>query len=217
MKQGVNDIVLFIGSNAVDKAYLGTDLVYDANPAPPYDAQVEYLEVSGTQWLNFPLTLTNTSEITIDGYIGQTNKDLFSLALNGSYRTTFQFNIETSSTYYRFFFTSAIKTNDNNIGVRHLWRCSGSLYRDGVLIGSQTVIEYEARDALSIFNGTHGFPNGGRVYSVKVENNNQTLLDAIPVRVGQVGYMYDKVSGQLFGNAGTGDFILGSDVSQVSE
>ena len=33
----------------------------------------------------------------------------------------------------------------------------------------------------------------------------------IPVRVGQVGYMYDRVSGQLFGNQGTGNFILGED------
>lgn len=26
-----------------------------------------------------------------------------------------------------------------------------------------------------------------------------------------IGYMYDKVSGQLFGNQGTGNFILGAD------
>ena len=41
----------------------------------------------------------------------------------------------------------------------------------------------------------------------------ETLVrDYIPVRVGQVGYMYDKVSGQLFGNSGTGNFILGNDI-----
>lgn len=37
------------------------------------------------------------------------------------------------------------------------------------------------------------------------------VLDMIPVRVGQVGYMYDKVSEQLFGNDGSGSFILGAD------
>lgn len=37
-------------------------------------------------------------------------------------------------------------------------------------------------------------------------------MDLISVRVGQVGYMYDKVSGQLFGNAGTGTFVLGNKV-----
>lgn len=36
-------------------------------------------------------------------------------------------------------------------------------------------------------------------------------LDLIPVRKNGIGYMYDKVSGQLFGNAGTGNFILGAD------
>ena len=37
------------------------------------------------------------------------------------------------------------------------------------------------------------------------------LLDIIPVRVGDVGYLYDRVSGQLFGNSGTGEFIVGPD------
>ena len=36
----------------------------------------------------------------------------------------------------------------------------------------------------------------------------------IPVRKGTVGYLYDKVSGQLFGNANsTGAFTLGPDVT----
>lgn len=38
------------------------------------------------------------------------------------------------------------------------------------------------------------------------------VLDLIPVRKGNVGYMYDRVSGQLFGNQGTGEFVLGKDV-----
>jgi len=50
-----------------------------------------------------------------------------------------------------------------------------------------------------------------RIYNIFIDNGNK-LLNLIPVRVGQVGYMYDKVSGQLFGNAGTGDFVLGPDI-----
>ena len=44
-----------------------------------------------------------------------------------------------------------------------------------------------------------------------VDDNNNTILDLIPVRVSTTGYMYDKVSGQLFGNADTGSFTLGPD------
>jgi hypothetical protein len=51
----------------------------------------------------------------------------------------------------------------------------------------------------------------GRCYYFKLWDGNTLLLDCIPVRVGNVGYMYDKVSGKLFGNAGTGKFILGPD------
>jgi hypothetical protein len=43
--------------------------------------------------------------------------------------------------------------------------------------------------------------------------NDSIVLDLIPVRVGTIGYMYDSVSGTLFGNAGTGDFILGPDIN----
>lgn len=46
----------------------------------------------------------------------------------------------------------------------------------------------------------------------RIWKGNELLRDYIPVRVGNVGYMYDQVSGQLFGNSGTGDFILGPDI-----
>ena len=50
-----------------------------------------------------------------------------------------------------------------------------------------------------------------KFYYFKLWKANNLILDFIPVRIGQVGYMYDKVSGQLFGNSGTGSFILGPD------
>jgi hypothetical protein len=45
----------------------------------------------------------------------------------------------------------------------------------------------------------------------KIWDGESLLIHLIPVRVGQVGYMYDKISGQLFGNVGTGSFFLGLD------
>lgn len=58
--------------------------------------------------------------------------------------------------------------------------------------------------------------NNNHSTNVKIKNfyikKGSVELDLIPVRVGTVGYMYDRVSGQLFGNAGTGSFVLGPDV-----
>lgn len=53
---------------------------------------------------------------------------------------------------------------------------------------------------------------GLKFISMTMQEGTTMMLDFIPVRVGQVGYLYDRVSGQLFGNAGTGDFILGPDI-----
>lgn len=50
-----------------------------------------------------------------------------------------------------------------------------------------------------------------KLFSFQAYIGDTLSLDLVPIRVGQVGYMYDKVSGQLFGNSGTGNFILGPD------
>jgi hypothetical protein len=46
-----------------------------------------------------------------------------------------------------------------------------------------------------------------------IKDNGITLIDCKSVRIGTTGYMYDKVSKQLFGNNGTGNFILGPDIN----
>ncbi len=51
-----------------------------------------------------------------------------------------------------------------------------------------------------------------RIHRVKVWNNGRSLVrDMVPVRIEQEGAMYDRVSGELFRNARTGSFAIGSD------
>lgn len=52
---------------------------------------------------------------------------------------------------------------------------------------------------------------GMRISSCRIYDNNVLVRDYISVRKGTVGYMYDRVSGQLFGNVGTGAFDVGPD------
>jgi hypothetical protein len=53
----------------------------------------------------------------------------------------------------------------------------------------------------------------GRIASFSVTDaaTGEKIQDLIPVRKDGVGYMYDKVSGNLLGNSGTGDFVIGPD------
>lgn len=56
---------------------------------------------------------------------------------------------------------------------------------------------------------------GLRIRSCKIWNGNTLVRDFIPVRSSGVGYLYDKVSGQLFGNIVSGQtFTYGSDVPE---
>lgn len=56
------------------------------------------------------------------------------------------------------------------------------------------------------------FPSGSsRLYYAKFYESGTLVRDFVPVRVESTGYLFDKVTGSLFGNSGTGSFILGPD------
>jgi len=47
----------------------------------------------------------------------------------------------------------------------------------------------------------------GRIYSVKITQGSEIIMDLIPVVKDNIGYMYDEISKSLFGNNGTGEFV----------
>lgn len=69
-----------------------------------------------------------------------------------------------------------------------------------------------------------GYNSGGRrtleavqgILCCKIWQDGILVRDFIPVRVGNVGYMYDRVSGEYlpYGNKGTGSFVLGPDKNE---
>ena len=61
-------------------------------------------------------------------------------------------------------------------------------------------------------NAEPNFYATGRIYYAKFWRNGTLIGDFTPIRIGTTGYLYDRVSKQVFGNSGTGDFVLGPDV-----
>ena len=77
-------------------------------------------------------------------------------------------------------------------------------------------IEYLESDGSAYADTGYGnLPETGqtRIYPVEITSDSVLVRKVIPVRVGNVGYMYDRVTRKLFGNAGTGNFTLGPDVA----
>lgn len=178
----------------------------------PYDAEIEYLESSGTQWIDTGVIPTSTIHTQVyKSFTELSNNNSGDGVYSGSIRfhdglfsSKFHFGIGGADSY-----VNTIAWNSN----RHLFELSGSGYAklDGNVYNiSKGLSTYSLSFTLFRRNGLTQFAKEQIVYC-KIYQEDILIRDFIPVRVGNVGYMYDKVSGQLFGNAGTGSFILGAD------
>lgn len=182
----------------------------------PYDEEVEYLESTGTQWIDSLCKNTETLE--------------FRVKLDNSKMTN-------RSQSFGYFGTLGIWGNlfgtyRNNkspiIWVRPTWRYVGrqlgmieaycglnSITINGVVCEKEQDKGNTYGGNIEIFRGKDGCSEikmySMQIYDKGVSADGTLVRDFIPVRVGDVGYLYDRLSGQLFGNSGTGEFIIGPD------
>ena len=69
-----------------------------------------------------------------------------------------------------------------------------------------------ATATVSLFNHNNSYHTSGKMYFCKLWDNGVLVRDLIPVKdENGVGYMYDKLHNTLYGNLGTGDFIVGNE------
>lgn len=212
----------YVGSTEVSKAYLGDELVWSSAPAPlPYDAEVEYLESSGTQYIDTGIYIHCANVELNMRYSSFTNKYFCCGCRKSHYNSAFVFSNGGTSTarYSQYFinYGNSYKTptcpNDSSV---HTVIFTNVCKVDETTIGSFSISTQTTPNTFWLFgtNNRDGVKYGSmRIYECKIYNNNTLLIDLIPVRVDTIGYMYDKVTKQLFGNKGTGNFILGPDVS----
>ena len=185
----------------------------------PYDAEVEYLQSSGTQYID---TLVNAdSNLSVEITMANAGTPWSNVNPNGAIRITprarHHLNFNLNIQYY--FCTGDTST------VTSIRPSDGEVFTYKVDAIAKT---------LSVNSSTFSLPNDTfdlgmtywlfgrngmtspylgslRIYSAKLWNGSILVRDFIPVRVGNVGYLYDRVSKRLFWNAGTGDFVLGPD------
>jgi len=79
-------------------------------------------------------------------------------------------------------------------------------------------VEYLRVDAVGpyiVIDGVTYCNAVGTYYAFTISSGGVVTHDLIPVRLGNTGYIYDRITNKRFGNAGTGDFVLGPDVVPV--
>lgn len=215
---------LCLGDTPIAKAYLGDDLIFSGDgssvPSLPYDTEIEYLQSSGTQYIDTGISLTTDFKCEIKAeLITHTNtfETLLGSLDNGVYGTALGFLKSGGYPYIEF----GVRNTSVTVSPLSL-RVYKSSLKNGVLTmnadGTSTTTSHSGglpNKSLYLFcrhngNSASNFVSA-KVYYCKIWNGGNLVFDAIPVRVGQVGQLYDRISGQLFGNAGSGSFTLGND------
>lgn len=189
----------------------------------PYDAEVEYLESTGTQWIDtgiVPTAQTNISIKFLTTYLsGSNGLGIFGCRVNASNKSFLLLQYRTDNrNLFRWDYSDSL---NNLVIVTSGWHIAtndgASITLDGTRYARITQFDPTTNKIFLFCVNQNGSPfilhTALDIASFSVTENGVVILDFIPVRVGQVGYMYDRVSGQLFGNAGTGAFIVGPDVN----
>ena len=190
----------------------------------PYDAEVEYLESTGEQYIKTgflpndicgirvkasALKIKDTVVVGCRRALGERwwvnfGGDTFNASWGDYAHTTLHYSSITSY---------VIENNFNN---SRSFVVDGVVYNESLYAYTMPQSDREAYIFGANDRGSFALSQRFRVYQVEFSRGNIIDMNLIPVRftneLGETeGAMYDRVSGQLFRNAGTGAFIIGPD------
>ena len=192
--------------------------------ALPYDAEVEYLESTGTQIvdtgyvpqmgdvISFPANAMSVTAGCIDGAISSTTKRLHGFnVINSVFIGGSGYDLRTSGGQWAY-------GSEWEIDLEHFTLSFGGAtvpIKTDISLPT-TTFSFMARHNNMSSPTYDNYKAGSRFRRFRVTRNGVVVVDGIPVRftneLGQSeGAMYDRVSGQLFRNQGTGAFLIGPD------
>lgn len=211
---------MFLGSTEIGQAYLGSTKVWEKGgvtppqPSLPYDAEIGYLQGDGNAYIDLGVKGNLNTAIDVicetpasgsyECIAGSRsgNSNAITIIYGHNQPNTWRFGGKSTSIALSDGTSYTISVDKSRVLV------NGVLYSLGQTSSFTTDSNIQVFFAGSI--SLNKFT--GKIYGLKLENETITM-NLIPVRVGTTGYMYDKVSGQLFGNNGTGNFTLGNDIT----
>ena len=191
---------------------LGARTAAWSGTALPYDAEVEYLESTGTQWIDTGYSNSQCPYFSLDIQPLKTNVDdgMFGAFTDGctvqQYKGRWRwFDGGWTLTDIPVDITRTTNITKNANG----WFVDGEITKTSSgLKGNSSLVLFGVNVNNVVNNGTKSL----RVNQLSLFDKNSSLVaDFIPIRKGNIGYMSDRVSGHLYRNAGTGAFIIGPD------
>ena len=225
---------IMLGDTEALAMYIGSTQIWQNTP--PYDARLEYIGSSGSQFIDteivpditkelsieihFAITGQNTQNSTIVGTVDTRNKRYYLLSNdgNGLYVCRFAGNWNSSKIAQSGgklvtdrFYTVYTSINPNGVSMNYTNASNNNVSVTSVSEGDSI--------SLSIYlfsrHTASGTSNSAscRIDYIKFYEDNNLISHMIAVKKDNVGYMYDTVRKKLYGNGGTGSFTLGSEIN----
>ena len=189
----------------------------------PYDAEIEYLESTGAQWIDTGIKSWNTSiiietemaftDLTVQRMLEGAGDGFYYGLNNNRYELYYNAYWGTADTNYHIFKKSLSRSSSSSS------TCHIETYIDGTsrYSSNSNYASTAVKNNVFIFANSNGSVGILQMKCRKkyfiISVDGFTVFYGIPVRKGTTGYLYDKISGELFGNDGSDSFVLGPDVT----
>ena len=201
---------LNIPEGLVKRVLIGEDIIWKK---PISYTPIDYIEVTGTQYINTGFTPNNNSRMIVDleftvlnssnqvaGSRYTTTSRAFAFGLNASGKLRFGYG----NNYYD-------GTGDVNMERRVLELDKNTFYMNGVLAGTapESTFNGYTQICLGSVKATKMYAGYAKFYSCQIYDGGTLIRDFVPCinADGEIG-MWDKVEDKFYGNAGSGDFVI---------
>lgn len=206
--------------SSLDLSKIGTDnyIVVDYT-------ELEYLESTGTQYIDTGFTPDENDKMWLDFYPTKLQSACFAGCRNSGSGDRFTINTgNNNKTQYGGIGDSGNVSLGNHTVARHTASIENGLFTyDGkeVVVSSEKIGELTSKYTVYLFAcNTDGatLESACRIYSCKIWNNDTLVHYYIPILDWDgIPCMYDKVTGEKLYNQGTGTFKTNLQISEVSE
>lgn len=183
--------------------------------------EVEYIESSGTQYIDTGVKPNQDTGVTIDFQLTNVSSWQCIFGAANSAQNADEYGVWHSGTKFGFYYASTNVTVGVNATTRHQFVCSkNSLSVDGTAYSSPVYTNFTTNYNLILcavnYAGNINYSASVKLYSAKIYANGVLVRDFIPCKnVNGVVGLWDNVNNQFYTNSGSGTFTAGRDVGDI--
>ena len=202
---------------------IGSRRIFSKGESYPFDSEVEYLEATGTQWIDTGIVLNQSS--TMEARVRTDTPSSPGFFFVGSRIDTYSRGMTMQKTTAGRFCTQfGTQQYDSQAADNqwHVFRQDGRyFFFDGRLVHTYRAETFTTPYSLLVFGCRQaaGLQVVGQkqIAYLRIWNNGMIVRDFFAVRftneLGQTeGGLFDQISGEVFRNKGSGEFLIGPDV-----